>query len=177
VSAHPESEIGREADAGDDGVPTPGEHGPTPTDELLAQVHRSATVRAESRLDAVVSVARDDLIGCLESLLPLDAARRRDWSVWFAVWSAADTSDVLDAEHRRWLRALRIDLRRVAVAAVASGRLPSVVDVDAVVRAAIGRVYEIGVQAVLDAAAWPPSRQRSLIRQWSADVAHMTPPR
>lgn len=132
---------------------------PPTTEQLLVQVHRAGAARAQSRLDAVVATGRDDVRGCLEALLPLDAARRRDWSVWFAVWTAADTSPELEAEHRRWLAALHADLRRVAAAATVSGRLPSGTDVDALVRRSIARVHEVAVQAVLAPAAWPAGRQ------------------
>lgn len=132
---------------------------PATTEQLLVEAHRAGTARAASRLDAVVAQHRDDLRGCLEALLPLDAARRRDWSVWFALWTAADTSWELEAEHRRWLAVLHADLRRVAAAAAVSGRLPTGTDVDALVRRAIACVHQVAVQVVLAPDRWPATRQ------------------
>jgi hypothetical protein len=142
-------------------------------EDLLILAHRAAAARAQARLDGVVALARDDLAGSLDALLPLDDARRRDWSVWFALWSVADTCPDLAGEHRRFLATMFTDLRRIAVAAHRTQQLPVGVDAEAWTRQALVALHEVAVAALLAPESWPSDRQRAEV----ARLVRLDPPR
>jgi AcrR family transcriptional regulator len=132
-------------------------------DELLLFVYRAAAARARSRLDAAVAMTPDDPLACMDELLPLDAARRRDWAVWFAFWSVALGDPDLQREQRQRVQATYATLLRVVRAAVASGRLGSAAGPERVAARLLTTLHGVAVQTVFDPRRWTAARQREAL--------------
>ena len=133
--------------------------------DLLLHVYRAAAGRARTRLDAAVAMTPDDPLACVDELLPLDAARRRDWAVWFAFWSVAIGDDDFQREQRERLAGTYRTLVRVVRSAVQSGRLPPGTDTAAVTSRLLTTLHGVAVQAVFDPRRWPTARQRAAMRE------------
>ena len=148
--------------------------------DLLRATYAAAADRARLRLEAVLAADRSDVQGFVEALLPLDAARRRDWSIWFAFWSEALTSEEFSADQRARARGTTARLAKMLTRLVELGRLPASCDVTIAARRLGALIPGIAGQALFDPAGWPPARQRAVVADELAllglrDVGGVTP--
>ncbi len=131
--------------------------------ELLHATYAAAADRARARIEAVIASDPSDVQGFVEALLPLDAERRRDWSVWFAFWSEALTSDALSADQRERSRTTTARIERMLKKLRAEQRIDSSCDVANAARRIGALIPGIAGQAMFDPAGWPPARQRAIV--------------
>ena len=131
--------------------------------DLLHATYIAAAKRASERLDAVVAADPSDLQGFIEAVLPLDVPRRRDWSIWFAFWSEALTSDQLGADQRGRARNTTERIESIVRALIRSGRLPSSCDAATAARRLGALIPGIAGQALFDPTQWTPRRQREIL--------------
>lgn len=131
--------------------------------ELLHATYTTAAGHARARLDAVLAADPTDLQGFLEALLPLDAARRQDWSIWFAFWTEALTSERLGADQRERARVTTRRIADILDPLVAAGRLSAGCDVPSTADRLGALVPGIAGQAMFDPSRWTPARQRAAV--------------
>ncbi|MBI1182258.1 MAG: TetR family transcriptional regulator [Alphaproteobacteria bacterium] len=129
--------------------------------ELLLFTLRESSARSAARLDAAIAAGLD-MQACLESLLPLDEARRTDCLVWFSFWAKAISDPELAEEQNRngvlWRdRHRRLIGRRRLLLGLPGG------DDELEAQRLQAVIGGIGIQACFDPAAWPPDRQRRLL--------------
>ena len=132
--------------------------------ELLHATYTTAAERARARTDAVMERDPLDLVGVIEAVLPLDADRRGDWTIWFAFWTEALTDERLRAEQRRNARATTDRLARILRAWLAEQphHRPAP-DVDGAADRLAALIQGIAAQAAFDPRRWTPARQRRVV--------------
>jgi AcrR family transcriptional regulator len=131
--------------------------------ELLHATYTAAAARASRRLDAVIAADPMDLQGVIEALLPMDATRRRDWSVWFAFWSEALHDDLLGADQRARARGSLARISTILHRLAADGRLPASCDIPAAAGRLSALIPGIAGQAMFDPTRWTAARQRTAV--------------
>lgn len=130
--------------------------------DVLSLAYRDSIRRARGRFQAALARHPGDTAAILESLLPLDADRRRDWRVWFAFWAQAAADAELAAEQRRRLLLTRADIAGM-LPPNERGRHP--IDAEAAARHILTAVMGMAAQAVFDEHDWTATRQREAIRE------------
>ena len=133
--------------------------------QLLLFTYQAAAHAAQVRVDKVLQLAPDDLVGSIEALMPLDEARHREWQVWLSFWGMAIGDPEFAAEQRRRVLDTRKRLEKVLRAMAQSGKLAKDTDFDMVARELLTMVNGIAVQAGFDPADWPAERQHKLLMQ------------
>ncbi len=135
--------------------------------DLLLSTYRTASSRS---LDRFIAAANGDGEGdsdrvraCLESLLPLDEKRRKDWSLWFAFWGIAVFDPTLAAEQRDRVRTASARIRHLLEQETPGGRGLPPPDSERAARRLLLLVHGIGTQALFDPGYWSPSRQRQVL--------------
>jgi TetR/AcrR family transcriptional regulator, transcriptional repressor of bet genes len=129
-------------------------------DEAIVGALRHATQLMGERIRAVVG-GEDPIGTLLREVLPLDPRRREMWRVWVAFWgaAAAEADSALKREqvtrYRAWTAAIERALR---LAGVGAGRTRPAAAKIAVI------IDGVGLQATLDARAWPARRQLKVVR-------------
>jgi AcrR family transcriptional regulator len=131
--------------------------------DLLHATYIAAAQRASERLDAVAAADPSDLQGFIEAVLPLDVPRRRDWSIWFAFWSEALTSDQLRADQRERARSTTQRIESILRALIRSGALPASCDPTNAARRLGALIPGIAGQALFDPERWTAQRQRQIL--------------
>jgi AcrR family transcriptional regulator len=131
--------------------------------DLLHATYIAAAQRASERLAAVTSRDPTDLQGFIEAVLPLDVARRRDWSIWFAFWSEALTSEELGADQRERARNTTERIASILRTLIRSGDLPATCEPATAARRLGALIPGIAGQAMFDPARWTASRQREIV--------------
>lgn len=129
--------------------------------ELLLFTFGEAARTARVRLDAVLTNNPADLVGVIESLLPLDEERRQEWQVWFAFWGRAVTDPELGAEQRRRVERTRETLFNTLRAARPDMK-PAAAEFEA--RRLLTLINGIAAQAVFEPDNWPAATQRRLVK-------------
>lgn len=129
--------------------------------DLLLLTFAEAAGHARQRIDSVLGRDPGDLVGVCDALLPLDAARRRDWQVWFAFWGTAVSDPALGAEQRR-----RVHDTQRTLAAVIRAADPACRAAEANERArrVLTTLTGIAAQAVFEPELWTPALQRRMLR-------------
>ena len=128
--------------------------------DLLRSTFRAAARRSSDRFEAAARDTGRTVTTCLEALLPLDAAGRRDWQLFIAFWAMAASDAELHAEHRRRLRSARARVYRVLNEDHAEpGR-----DLRAAASGLLTVVHGIATQAMFDPEYWTPRRQIEELR-------------
>jgi AcrR family transcriptional regulator len=138
--------------------------------DLVRSVYRAAASRNSERLMAVVNSTDPTLVVALESLLPIDEPRRRDWMITCVFWGVAVADPELAAE--------QADRVRTAVPKIVSllRRLednPSAVTAaqrSALARQLLTLVMGIATQAIFDPDYWNSRRQRTALRNGIASI-------
>jgi AcrR family transcriptional regulator len=92
-------------------------------DELMVAVLEATNARAARRVARGDGPALERLRAAVEALMPFDAARRRDWQVWVAVWTQASPDSRLAAGYRAGWSGLRSILAGLLVTAREEGAL------------------------------------------------------
>jgi AcrR family transcriptional regulator len=131
--------------------------------DLLHATYTTAASRARARVEAVVAADPTDVQGVIEALLPLDAARRRDWTIWFAFWTEALTSAALGADQRARARGTTARLATMLRALLADERLGADVDIAVAARRLGALVPGVAGQAMFDPTTWTAARQRDVV--------------
>ncbi len=128
--------------------------------DLLRSTFRAAARRSSQQFEAAARADGHTISSCLEALLPLDDATRRDWKLFLAFWAMAASDDELNAEHRHRLRTARNRIQRVlSEDHAATGR-----DLKATASSLLTSVHGIASQAMFDPEYWTPRRQVDELR-------------
>lgn len=146
--------------------------------DLLVSTYRAAADRSTTRFTTALAVPGNCLRACLESLLPLDAARRRDWRLWFAFWGAASSDPELGTEQRDRVRSARSRIEELVEHGRRAGSVDAGVDATRAARHLLVTVHGIGVQAVFDPTYWTARRQRDHLAreiEWAVGAGRPTP--
>ncbi len=131
--------------------------------ELLHATYTAAARRSRRRVDAAESRSPGDLLAVIEAVLPLDAERREDWSVWLAFWSEALADDGFAQAQRDRVRATTDRYRaRLEAHSVQGGRLAC--SPDEAARRLTAIVQGVATQAMFDPEEWPADRQLEAVR-------------
>lgn len=92
----------------------------------------------------------------VSAVLPLAPAEQKQWRVWLAYWGRAPFSENLREIHRQYY---------LEIESVLAGKLEAFVDAPLdVAQAIISIVDGIGTRVTLEPDAWPPERQKHLLR-------------
>ena len=135
----------------------------TDMNELLQATYTAAARRSRRRVDAAEAEDPDDLLALVAAVLPLDAERREDWSVWLAFWSEALVDADFAQAQRDRVRATTDRYRARLEAFVAhGGRLSCPADEAA--RRLTAVVQGVATQAMFDPQDWPSERQFQVVR-------------
>lgn len=137
------------------------------SDVLMATYHYAAS-RAARRRDEAASATGGDPLRALEEVLPVGEHQRRDWVVWMCFWTSALHDATLAKEQAARSRRTREGIEQRLLAA---GRDPEQAARQA--QTVLTTIYGIAVQAVFDAADWPPDVQRAALR---AELARLAEP-
>ncbi len=136
--------------------------------DLLLSTYRTASARSLARFLAVTGTDGQPMQACLETLLPLDDDRRKDWRLWFAFWGIAAFDPELAAEQRERVRTARARIGRVLDDEMGcetgddNGLDPD--ESQHTASRLLLLVHGIGTQALFDPDHWTPDRQRRAIR-------------
>jgi len=131
--------------------------------ELHHATYAAAAGRASARVQAVLDADSGDVAGLLGALLPVDAERARDWTIWLSFWSEALPSERLRADQAERSRSIDERLARALGVLVERGELAPDVDVD-VAGCRLGAIlHGVAIQATFDPERWPPGRQRDVV--------------
>ena len=131
--------------------------------DLLHATYAAAASRAGARLGAVLDEDPGDVQGFLETLLPVDEERARDWTIWLSFWSEALPSDRLGADQAERSRAT-IELLALVLARLAErGDVTSEHDPHLAACRLYSMIQGLSSQATFDPQRWPPERQRAVV--------------
>jgi AcrR family transcriptional regulator len=131
--------------------------------DLLYATYDGAAARARARLAVVEAADPTDVQGMLEALLPLDVARRRDWTIWLSFWSEALTSEAFANDQRQRARTTQARLAKMLTRLSATGRLDLSVDIGLAARKLGALIPGIASQAMFDTTRWTAARQREVV--------------
>ena len=131
--------------------------------DLLYETYAMAAMRASGRIQAVLQADPADVRGFVEALLPLDAERARDWSVWFAFWSEALPSDRLRAEQAERARVTNELLAVVLGRLAQRGDLSGEHDLQSAACRLGAMIQGLACQATFDPQSWPADRMRAVL--------------
>jgi AcrR family transcriptional regulator len=140
--------------------------------ELLAEVVRYNNGRARDRVAGAIGERRGlvALESAVESLLPLDADRRREWEVWVAAWRPSAAGEPLTDELRGGRRGVERLLRGLLEQAVADEELPAALDVAHEAERLVTLVAGIGLTAGVEA---PKHTRRAAKRMLAEEIANL----
>ncbi len=100
------------------------------------------------------------LLAALGEVLPVDAARRRDWRVWMAFCGRAAHSEPLASLHREAYEEIQ---RGLAEALRAHDLAPVGEDAERVAAALMAGIDGVGLRAALEPSNWPAAMQRETL--------------
>jgi AcrR family transcriptional regulator len=134
---------------------------------LMVAVLAETNARAARRLQRATRTGDglDRLRAAIDSILPFDTSRRRDWQVWVAVWSHASPGDDLAAGYRSGWSGLREMLARLLDDACADGGLPTPIDVSYQAERLVTMLAGVGLLAGVER----PARVRALATRMFED--------
>ena len=135
-------------------------------DAILTAALGHAVEQLGARYEAAIE--ESDVVDALCCVLPLDAARRREWGVWVAYWGVVAFRDHVQSANHSFYEQNRSWIRRILEAAIERGEIRSKLDLESVIDHIIGLTDGIGVRATLDKKAWPAKRQRDYIATYIA---------
>ncbi len=137
--------------------------------DLVDATYAEVGDRVTSRLDTALDSA-DPLPSVLETLLPLDEDRVRDWRLLFTFLGLAATDAELAAEQRNRATTARIRIEQAIVAEQEAGHVRTDIDVQAAGRFLLAVVLGIGMQALFDPADWTQEHIRTTLNTALADL-------
>lgn len=132
-------------------------------DELLQGTYLAAVERAQVRMTAVLTADPLDVRGVIESVLPLDDERRRDWTIWFGFWTEAFTSPPLFSVQQGRARRTVERLTHIILLLKDQGRIDPAVDALTTGLRLVALISGIAGQAMFDHDNWTPERQRAVL--------------
>jgi len=112
------------------------------------------------------AVDEPDLVKALCSVLPMDAARKREWKVWLSYWGGAAFKTHIRTRVHKFYDQNHIWVRTLLEGAIARKEIRSDVDIDAAADHLVGLTDGIGIRATLDSKAWSASEQIGYIRNY-----------
>ena len=122
-------------------------------DAVLAAALETVCDRLFARIEETEGVPTIDDVSLI---LPLDTEELQQWRVWLAYWGRAPFSENLREIHRQYY----LELETV-LAAKLEGQTDTPLDV---AQAIISTVDGVGTRITLEPDAWPPERQKRLLR-------------
>jgi AcrR family transcriptional regulator len=127
--------------------------------DLLLSTFREVADRLGARFDEAQRRG-SELRGCLEALLPLDAARRTEWRLLTCFWGVAISDPEFAAEDAGHVRSAQARIK-----ALLRRDHPDAVDteLDVVSRCLVTIVHGLGAQTALDPQHWSPAQQRRVL--------------
>ena len=130
--------------------------------ELLRFTFGHLARRTAERVDAAVADGQDRLDALVDATLPLDAERRRTWSVWTAFWGHAVGDPELVGDQRDRGRSF-VEQVEALLAADEQSRFRDDLDAPTEARVLVALISGIATQATFDPLGWPPERQRQAV--------------
>jgi AcrR family transcriptional regulator len=130
--------------------------------DLLTFTYGSIRTRAIQMIEEAFH--RDaDLLGCFETLLPINEENLADWQAWFGFWGKTTSDPGLAAERVANVEATNELFQRILKHAKRRGELPE--DLDTAVHAKRIQMFINGLASfvVMNPSAWPPSAQRAVL--------------
>ena len=127
--------------------------------DLLLSTFREVADRLGARFDEAQRRG-GGLRGCLETLLPLDAARRTEWRLLTCFWGVAISDPEFAAEDAGHVRSAQVRIQ-----ALLRRDHPAVVDaeLELVARRLVTIVHGLGAQSALDPEHWSAAQQRRVL--------------
>ena len=127
--------------------------------DLLLSTFREVADRLGARFDEAQRRG-GGLRGCLETLLPLDAARRTEWRLLTCFWGVAISDPEFAAEDAGHVRSAQVRIQ-----ALLRRDHPAVVDaeLELVARRLVTIVHGLGAQSALDPDHWSAAQQRRVL--------------
>ena len=139
--------------------------------ELFYETYSIATQRSRSRIDKALRNDAGNVEGLIEAVLPLDQERRDDWRIWLSFWSEALSTPQYAAEQRERARTTRERIRNCLLIRQKRGEVAKTLDVDQASARLSALIPGIASAATFDPKAWPPARQRAVLRSELALLA------
>ena len=137
-------------------------------DQVLieASEYSAKLVRPRMERRALGSDTLSALKGVVEEALPITAAVRGYWRIWFGFWERAAynpvVAKVMRARYDEWRGRLAVLISR----AQAEGAAPTTFDADLAAQELVALVDGIAIQALLGTGRIPAARQREIIDNW-----------
>lgn len=126
--------------------------------ELLIWAHRIGAEQYQARFDRALARDPADLVGCLESLLPIGQEGMDIWRVFFAFRQLATVDPEIAELERFWFdHALKL------ISDVLCRRYGDDAATEVNLEMLMATVQGIAVQAIFDPEKWTPERQRALL--------------
>jgi AcrR family transcriptional regulator len=133
--------------------------------DLVRSVYRAAAARNRERLAAATSKNGTTLVAALESLLPLDEPRRRDWMITCIFWGVAVADPELAAEQAERVRTAVPRIVALLRRLEGSPHAMTGAQRSALARQLLTLVMGISTRAIFDPAYWTKGRQRTALRE------------
>jgi AcrR family transcriptional regulator len=134
--------------------------------DLLRFTLEVSLEQRRERAPAAVGEPADRVLAALERGLPVDDDTRLHWVVTMAFCSQAAGDDELAALQRDAYRDFRSRIAAIVRPATGAGGAAA----DALAERLIAALDGIAVQALFDAASWPPDKQRRVLASTVADL-------
>jgi AcrR family transcriptional regulator len=129
--------------------------------EYSAKLVRPRMERKARKIDTLRA-----LRGVVEEALPITAAVRGYWRIWFGFWERAAynpaVAKVMRARYDEWRGRLAVLISR----AQAEGTAPATFDADLAAQELVALVDGIAIQVLLGTGRIPASREREIIDNW-----------
>jgi AcrR family transcriptional regulator len=143
--------------------------------DLVRSVYRAAAARNRERLAEATSKDGSTLVAALESLLPLDGPRKRDWMITCIFWGVAVADPELAAEQAERVRTAVPRIVALLRRLEEGPNAMTGVQRTALARQLLTLVMGIATQAIFDPTYWTKSRQRTALREGvSAILQHVS---
>jgi AcrR family transcriptional regulator len=143
--------------------------------DLVRSVYRAAAARNRERLAEATSKDGSTLVAALESLLPLDGPRKRDWMITCIFWGVAVADPELAAEQAERVRTAVPRIVALLRRLEEGPNAMTGVQITALARQLLTLVMGIATQAIFDPTYWTKSRQRTALREGvSAILQHVS---
>jgi len=130
--------------------------------DLLTFTYGSIRTRAIEMIEEAFN-RNVDVLGCFETLLPINEANLADWQAWFGFWGKTTSDPGLAAERVANVEATNQLFQRILNHAKKRGELPE--QLDTTVHAKRIQMFINGLASfvVMNPAAWPPAAQRAVL--------------
>ena len=130
--------------------------------DLLSFTYGSIRTRAIEMIEQAFQ--RDaDVLGCFETLLPINEANLADWQAWFGFWGKTTSDPALAAERIANVEATNELFQRILRHAKKRGELPGYLDTAVHAKRIQMFINGLASFVVMNPSAWPPAAQRTVM--------------